>query len=191
MRHGLPDGRLWRTTVTPIVVDRLRIATVLARREKPTWRYSMNAIVEPTESIGAPRVDDPHQAVGGDLLNSVAVIVDDDRPRLVEVAIHVVDRGSAVRQSRARSDAMWVAIDPTVDAIILDLGQRPTNHLDLIHAVRRYSATPIVVLSERSGPRHRVAAPDLGADDYITKPSSMEEPAHKGERTPAARGRAQ
>jgi two-component system KDP operon response regulator KdpE len=135
----------------------------------------MHAIVESTDPVAAPLVDYQHQRAGHDLLHSVAVIVDDDRPRLVEVAIHLVDRGYTVTQCHTRTNALRAAIDPTVDAIILDLGRQPTNDVDLIHAVRRYSATPIVVLSERSGPRHRIEALDLGADDYISKPISVDE----------------
>jgi two-component system, OmpR family, KDP operon response regulator KdpE len=47
--------------------------------------------------------------------------------------------------------------------------------LDVIRAVREYASTPIIVLSARSGSSDKVAALDLGADDYVTKPFSVDE----------------
>src|SRR5262249_45535675 len=43
------------------------------------------------------------------------------------------------------------------------------------HAIRARSSTPIVVLSAREGEREKVAALDLGADDYLTKPFGVDE----------------
>ena len=47
--------------------------------------------------------------------------------------------------------------------------------LDVIRGVRGYASTPIVVLSARTETREKVAALDLGADDYVTKPFSIDE----------------
>ena len=45
----------------------------------------------------------------------------------------------------------------------------------MIRAVRQHSTTPIIVLSARTGSADKVAALDLGADDYVTKPFSIDE----------------
>jgi two-component system KDP operon response regulator KdpE len=62
------------------------------------------------------------------------------------------------------------------DVIILDLGLPDTQGLDLLRTLReRNDKVPIVVLSSRSDERAKVAALDLGADDYVTKPFGMDE----------------
>jgi two-component system KDP operon response regulator KdpE len=61
------------------------------------------------------------------------------------------------------------------DLLILDLGLPDIEGLDVIREVRASSATPIVVLSVRGSERDKVAALDLGADDYLTKPFGVDE----------------
>jgi two-component system KDP operon response regulator KdpE len=61
------------------------------------------------------------------------------------------------------------------DLILLDLGLPDVSGLDIIKAVRKHSSTPIIVLSARTGSADKVDALDLGADDYVTKPFSVEE----------------
>lgn len=56
------------------------------------------------------------------------------------------------------------------DMIILDLGLPDMDGLELIRHVRRSSAVPILVLSARTLEADKVAALDLGANDYVTKP---------------------
>ena len=56
------------------------------------------------------------------------------------------------------------------DMIILDLGLPDMDGLELIRRVRRSSAVPILVLSARTLEADKVAALDLGANDYVTKP---------------------
>ena len=61
------------------------------------------------------------------------------------------------------------------DLVVLDLGLPDMDGLDVIREIRRFSAVPIVVLSAREDERGKVAALDLGADDYVTKPFGMAE----------------
>lgn len=61
------------------------------------------------------------------------------------------------------------------DLILLDLGLPDMDGLDFIREVRRGSPVPIVVLSSRDDEKGKVAALDLGADDYVTKPFGAEE----------------
>lgn len=56
------------------------------------------------------------------------------------------------------------------DLVILDLGLPDRDGLDFIRATRTVSAVPIIVLSARTTEADKVAALDLGANDYITKP---------------------
>ena len=61
------------------------------------------------------------------------------------------------------------------DLILLDLGLPDMDGCSIIRNVRTWASTPIIVISARTAEREKVAALDLGADDYITKPFSVEE----------------
>jgi len=61
------------------------------------------------------------------------------------------------------------------DLVLLDLGLPDMDGLDVLRAIRERSSTPIVVLSAREMERDKVAALDLGADDYLTKPFGVNE----------------
>ena len=61
------------------------------------------------------------------------------------------------------------------DLVLLDLGLPDKDGLEVIRAARSSDAKPIIVLSARSNEADKVAALDLGANDYITKPFSMAE----------------
>ena len=56
------------------------------------------------------------------------------------------------------------------DLVILDLGLPDMDGLDILRSLRSWSSLPVVVVSARSHERDKVAALDLGADDYLTKP---------------------
>lgn len=58
---------------------------------------------------------------------------------------------------------------------ILDLGLPDIDGIDVIKEVRKYYFNPIIILSARNEDKDKVAALDYGADDYLTKPFSIEE----------------
>ncbi|HTU06923.1 MAG TPA: winged helix-turn-helix domain-containing protein [Trebonia sp.] len=61
------------------------------------------------------------------------------------------------------------------DVLILDLGLPDMDGTDVIHGVRGWTSTPIIVLSVWGQEYQKVAALDAGADDYVTKPFGMDE----------------
>jgi two-component system KDP operon response regulator KdpE len=61
------------------------------------------------------------------------------------------------------------------DVILLDLGLPDADGLEVTRQLREWSRTPIIVLSARGREQDKVAALDLGADDYLTKPFGVEE----------------
>ncbi|HZC72646.1 MAG TPA: response regulator [Jatrophihabitans sp.] len=103
------------------------------------------------------------------------LIVEDERPLLRALAMNLTARGYAVTEAATGSKALTALADRPHDAVVLDLGLPDISGLDVIRAVREYASTPIIVLSARSGSADKVAALDLGADDYVTKPFSIDE----------------
>lgn len=61
------------------------------------------------------------------------------------------------------------------DLILLDLGLPDGDGLDLVRTIRGSMTTPVIVLSARGREQDKVAALDLGADDYLTKPFGVSE----------------
>jgi two-component system, OmpR family, KDP operon response regulator KdpE len=103
------------------------------------------------------------------------LLVEDERSLLRALAMNLVARGYAVTEAETGSKALTALADRAHDAIVLDLGLPDMSGVDVIRAVREYATTPIIVLSARSGSSDKVEALDLGADDYVTKPFSMDE----------------
>ena len=103
------------------------------------------------------------------------LLVEDDGPTRHAVATflrgHHHDVAEAADAATARTE--WQRRRP--DLIVLDLGLPDEDGLTIIREVRREAATPILVLSARDREADKVAALDLGADDYVTKPFGMAE----------------
>ena len=72
-------------------------------------------------------------------------------------------------------DGLAQAASRNPDVILLDLGLPDRDGLEVARELREWSATPIIVLSARGREQDKVAALDLGADDYLTKPFGVEE----------------
>jgi len=79
-----------------------------------------------------------------------------------------------VRAGTAAEGLRWFA-HYAPDLVLLDLGLPDRDGLTVIRDIRQRSATPIVVLSARDTEAIKVAALDLGADDYVQKPFGVEE----------------
>ena len=73
------------------------------------------------------------------------------------------------------SDALLQITSHNPDDIFLDLGLPDMDGVDLIRKIRTWSATPIIVISARSEDTDKIEALDAGADDYLTKPFSVDE----------------
>jgi two-component system KDP operon response regulator KdpE len=104
-----------------------------------------------------------------------ALIVEDERPLLRALAMNLSARDYTVAEADSGTKALVAIATSAFDVILLDLGLPDVSGLDVIRAVRQHSLTPIIVLSARTGSADKVAALDLGADDYVTKPFSIDE----------------
>ena len=135
----------------------------------------MHATLERSEWLAARPVNNRDEVVESFVTHSVAVVADSDRPRFVEFALHLVARGYAVTQVNARKQSLSTVADPRFDAIIVDLGSESPRELSLIESIRQHSDAPLLVLSGPRGVNHKIAALDLGADHYVSRPFDIEE----------------
>lgn len=104
------------------------------------------------------------------------ILVVDDEPAIVRaVRANLTRHGFRVDVAENARQALLAHAHHRPDLILLDLGLADRDGLDVIRDIRARSNTPIVVLSVRGAERDKVAALDLGADDYLTKPFGVDE----------------
>ncbi|KKD02677.1 response regulator [Streptomyces sp. WM6386] len=104
------------------------------------------------------------------------VLVVEDDPQLVRaLALNLQARKYGVDAAPDGATALRLAAARQPDVVLLDLGLPDMDGVDIIKGLRGWSRMPILVLSARQGSDEKVAALDAGADDYITKPFSMNE----------------
>lgn len=71
--------------------------------------------------------------------------------------------------------AMMEAVSHNPDVVLLDLGLPDMDGVEIIQKIRSWSTMPIIVISARTEETDKIEALDAGADDYLTKPFSVEE----------------
>ncbi|MBO9578742.1 MAG: response regulator transcription factor [Microbacteriaceae bacterium] len=103
------------------------------------------------------------------------LIVDDDPQILRALRVTLGAKGYDVTIAADGQAAISAAIDAHPDLVMLDLGMPKLDGLQVIEAIRGWSGVPILVVSGRTGAGDKVDALDAGADDYVTKPFSIEE----------------
>ncbi|MYW64408.1 response regulator [Streptomyces sp. SID8379] len=104
------------------------------------------------------------------------VLVVEDDPQLVRaLVINMQARKYDVDAAPDGTTALRLAALRQPDVVVLDLGLPDIDGVDVIRALRGWSRTPILVLSARTSSNEKIAALDAGADDYVTKPFSMDE----------------
>jgi len=109
-------------------------------------------------------------------VTAVRVLVVDDEPQLVRaLRINLERRGYEVHAAATGTQALELAATVRPDVVLLDLGLPDIDGTVVIDGLRGWTRMPIIVLSARQGSSDKVLALDAGADDYITKPFSMDE----------------
>ena len=103
------------------------------------------------------------------------LVIDDEPPirRLLRTTLTAA--GYRVAEAETASAGLRSLAVEKPDLVILDLGLPDHSGIELIAEIRKASRVPIVVLSARHDERAKVAALDLGADDYVAKPFGMAE----------------
>lgn len=104
------------------------------------------------------------------------ILVVDDEPQIGRMLQTVLSAyGHTVTLAHDGAAAMTQAANWQPEVMILDLGLPQFDGLEVVRQVRSWSRVPIIVLTVRDAEQDKVTALDLGADDYLTKPFSMEE----------------
>jgi two-component system, OmpR family, KDP operon response regulator KdpE len=103
------------------------------------------------------------------------LVVDDERQIVRALRVGLTAHGYEVLTASNGDEALDLAASTPPDAVILDLGLPGIDGLEVCRTLREWASVPILVLSARTQEREKVAALDLGADDYITKPFGMDE----------------
>jgi two-component system, OmpR family, KDP operon response regulator KdpE len=107
-------------------------------------------------------------------MHSILVIEDDPAIRNVLRVLLQAEHYRVVEAATA-ARAVIEARSHRPDLLLVDLGLPDGDGLKVIRDVRTWSAVPIVVLSARTMDAQKIAALDVGADDYVTKPFSAPE----------------
>jgi DNA-binding response OmpR family regulator len=104
------------------------------------------------------------------------ILVVEDEPQIAGLVRDYLEHaGFTVLTAGDGAGGLALARARRPDAIILDLGLPKVDGLDVIRALRRDSAVPIVVLTARGDETDRILGLELGADDYVVKPFSPKE----------------
>jgi DNA-binding response OmpR family regulator len=103
------------------------------------------------------------------------LIVEDDELVQSLLAAYMKGEGYKVSYAGTGKELLATLNAQKIDLILLDLGLPDEDGLTLTRQIRARSSIPIVVITARRGREDRLAALELGADDYLTKPFDPEE----------------
>ncbi|MDD9380025.1 response regulator [Streptomyces sp. ZAF1911] len=103
------------------------------------------------------------------------LVVEDDAQLVRALRINLEARKFEVVTASDGNTALRLTAARAPDVILLDLGLPDMDGIDVIKDVRESSGVPILVLSARHTSEEKIRALDAGADDYVTKPFSMDE----------------
>ncbi|MEN6594041.1 MAG: response regulator transcription factor [Clostridiaceae bacterium] len=107
--------------------------------------------------------------------NPLILIVEDDKP--VRNLISLTLESQQYRQIAVETGgaAILASLSQKPDIMILDLGLPDLDGVEIIKKTRTWSNLPIIIVSSRSDDADKIEALDAGADDYLTKPFSVDE----------------
>lgn len=109
-------------------------------------------------------------------MNKPAIlIVEDDKSIRNLITVTLEAEGYPFYAAENAREALLASTSRQPDIVLLDLGLPDMDGVEVIKKIRSWSEMPIIIVSARSDDRDKVEALDAGADDYITKPFSVEE----------------
>ena len=107
--------------------------------------------------------------------NLLVLVVEDDAPVRNLISTTLKTRGYEYLIAQNGESAIMEASSHNPDVVLLDLGLPDIDGVDVIKKIRTWSEMPIIVISARAEDKDKIDALDAGADDYLTKPFSVEE----------------
>jgi two-component system KDP operon response regulator KdpE len=107
--------------------------------------------------------------------NRRILIVEDDKQIRNFIGYSLDKEGFSFLTSSTGQGALSLLLSEPFDIMLLDLGLPDLDGMEVIKRVREWSEIPIIVVSARDQDKEKVAALDMGADDYLTKPFSATE----------------
>lgn len=107
--------------------------------------------------------------------NPLILIVEDDAPIRNLITTTLKAHGYKYLTAQNGEGAIMQASSYSPDIVLLDLGLPDIDGVEVIKRIRSWSEMPIIVISARSEDNDKIDALDAGADDYLTKPFSIEE----------------
>ena len=107
--------------------------------------------------------------------NLLILVVEDDAPVRNLIGTTLKTHGYDYITATNGESAVMQASSHNPDVVLLDLGLPDIDGVDVIKKIRSWSEMPIIVISARAEDKDKIDALDAGADDYLTKPFSVEE----------------
>ncbi len=108
-------------------------------------------------------------------MNETILVVDDDREIVRAIAAALEKEGYRVLRAYDGMEALGMAVDPELRLILMDVMMPKLDGLSAVLRIRERRNLPVIVLSAKSEESDKVLGLSMGADDYVTKPFSMQE----------------
>ncbi|ETP72838.1 response regulator (CheY receiver domain and winged-helix DNA-binding domain-containing protein) [Lachnospiraceae bacterium JC7] len=105
----------------------------------------------------------------------VVLVVEDDIPIQNLIITTLKTHDYRFLKAQNGNEAVMMASSHNPDVVFLDLGLPDMDGIEVIKQIRSWSNMPVIVISARSDDADKIEALDAGADDYLTKPFSVEE----------------
>ncbi len=104
------------------------------------------------------------------------ILVIDDDTRLRDLLAEYLDsRGYAVRTAEGGEPGLEIIRSETIDLVVLDVMMPGMDGFEVLKALRRFSSTPVIMLTARGDEMDRIVGLEIGADDYMPKPFNPRE----------------
>ena len=107
--------------------------------------------------------------------NLLMLVVEDDAPVRNLIGTTLKTHGYDYITATNGENAVMQASSNNPNVVLLDLGLPDIDGVDVIKKIRTWSEMPIIVISARAEDQDKIDALDAGADDYLTKPFSVQE----------------
>ena len=103
------------------------------------------------------------------------LIIEDDQRIRERLTKALAERGHDVDARRSGFEGLSTAVEQRPDVVVLDLGLPDVDGSELLKMIRAVSDVPVIIATARSDESAIVALLDSGADDYLTKPFSVDQ----------------